>query len=145
IPSTDTYIEKDSDINELIDKLRLAATTNLLTRKDTIVVASVSCIYNIGSPREYGRFIFEFAEGMKVERNQIFDRLLDLQYERSDFGFNRGTFRVRGDSIDIYPAYQDEAVRIEMGADDIKKVSLINPVSGDVIENEKGPKGAFTL
>lgn len=144
IPSTDTYIEKDSDINELIDKLRLAATTNLLTRKDTIVIASVSCIYNIGSPREYGRFIFEFTEGMKVERGQIFDRLLDLQYERSEFGFNRGTFRVRGDTVDIYPAYQDEAVRLDLGINDIKKVSLINPVSGEVVENQN-KSGTFTL
>src|SRR4030043_956986 len=93
IPSTDTYIEKDSDINELIDKLRLAATTNLLNRKDTIVVASVSCIYNIGSPKEYGHFVFEFAEGMKIAREQIIDRLIDLQYKRSEFGFHRGTFR----------------------------------------------------
>ena len=97
IPSTDTYIEKDADINETIDKLRLAATANLLTRADTIVVASVSCIYNIGSPREYGNFVFEFREGMKIKRVQILDRLVDLQYERSEFGFNRGTFRVRGD------------------------------------------------
>jgi len=133
LPSTDTYIEKDSDINELIDKLRLAATTNLLTRRDTIVVASVSCIYNIGSPREYGHFVFEFSEGMKVERQQIFNRLVDLQYERSDFGFHRGTFRVRGDTIDIFPAYQDEAVRIVIGLDKIKEVTLINPTSGQQI------------
>ncbi|MBI2065936.1 UvrB/UvrC motif-containing protein [Candidatus Woesebacteria bacterium] len=130
IPSTDTYIEKDSDINELIDKLRLAATTNLLTRKDTIVVASVSCIYNIGSPREYGHFVFEFREGMRAERKQIIDRLIDLQYERGDFGFHRGTFRVRGDAIDIYPSYQDEGVRIELRRETIKKVSLINTVTG---------------
>lgn len=132
IPSTDTYIEKDSDINELIDKLRLAATTNLLTRKDTIVVASVSCIYNIGSPREYGHFVFEFTDGMKINREQIIDRVVSLQYERSDFGFHRGTFRVRGDTIDIYPAYQDEAFRIEVGIDKINKVSIINPVSGEI-------------
>ena len=137
IPSTDTYIEKDSDINELIDKLRLAATTNLLTRPDTIVVASVSCIYNIGSPREYGHFVFEFAEGMKIKREQIFDRLIDLQYERSEFGFHRGTFRVRGDTIDIYPAYQDEAIRIELFEDKIKNVRIINPVTGeDIIKDE---------
>src|SRR3989337_2052863 len=120
IPSTDTYIEKDADINELIDKLRLAATTNLLTRRDTIVVASVSCIYNIGSPREYGHFVFEISKGVKIGRDQIIDRVVDLQYERSDFGFNRGTFRVMGDTIDIYPAYQDEAVRLLLGDDDIK-------------------------
>lgn len=136
IPSTDTYIEKDSDINELIDKLRLAATTNLLTRPDTIVIASVSCIYNIGSPKEYGRFIFEFTEGMRVTRNQIFDRLIDLQYERSDFGFIRGTFRVRGDTIDIFPAYQDEAFRLELTENKIKKVSMINPVSGETVKKE---------
>ncbi|MFZ5932806.1 MAG: LAGLIDADG family homing endonuclease, partial [Patescibacteria group bacterium] len=117
IPSTDTYIEKDADINELIDKLRLATTTNLLTRADTIVVASVSCIYNIGSPKEYGNFVFEFAAGMKVAREEIIDRLVDLQYERGDFGFHRGTFRVRGDTIDVYPAYQDAGVRIELTAD----------------------------
>ena len=133
IPSTDTYIEKDSDINELIDKLRLAATTNLLTRKDTIVVASVSCIYNIGSPREYGHFVFEMSEGMKIERKQIIDRLIDLQYERGDFGFHRGTFRVRGDTIDIFPAYQDEGVRIELNENKIRKVSLINTVTGNEI------------
>jgi len=137
IPSTDTYIEKDSDINELIDKLRLAATTNLLTRPDTIVVASVSCIYNIGSPREYGHFVFEFSEGMKIQRQQIIDRLIDLQYERSDFGFYRGTFRVRGDTIDIFPAYQDEAVRITLGTEGIKNVEIINPITGSKIENLK--------
>lgn len=131
IPSTDTYIEKDADINETIDKLRLAATANLLTRSDTIVVASVSCIYNIGSPREYGHFVFEFTEGMKITREQIIDRVVDLQYERSDFGFNRGTFRVRGDSIDIYPAYLDDGIHIELGENTIRKVEMINPVSGN--------------
>ncbi len=133
LPSTDTYIEKDAGINELIDKLRLAATTNLLTRKDTIVVASVSCMYNIGSPREYGNFVFEFSEGMSLDRKQIIDRLIDLQYDRGDFGFHRGTFRVRGDTIDIYPAYQDEGVRIELIGDKIKNVSLINTLTGQAI------------
>lgn len=138
IPSTDTYIEKDADINETIDKLRLAATTNLLTRSDTIVIASVSCIYNIGSPREYGHFVLEFTEGMKIGREQIIDRIVDLQYERSDFGFNRGTFRVRGDAIDVYPAYLDEGVHIEFGEGTIKKVEMINPVSGGKIEKKEG-------
>jgi excinuclease ABC subunit B len=137
IPSTDTYIEKDSDINETIDKLRLAATANLLTRPDTIVVASVSCIYNIGSPKEYGHFIFEFAQGMKITREQIIDRIVDLQYERSEFGFNRGTFRVRGDAIDVYPAYLDEGIHIEVEGDHIKKAEMINPVTGVVIKNLK--------
>ena len=134
IPSTDTYIEKDADINQMIDKLRLAATTNLLTRNDVIVVASVSCIYNIGSPREYGKFIFEFSEGVKIERKQILDRLVDLQYERSDFGFHRGTFRVRGNTIDIYPAYQDEALRLELDEKSIKRITLIDPVSGELLD-----------
>jgi excinuclease ABC subunit B len=138
IPSTDTYIEKDSDINETIDKLRLAATANLLTRSDTIVVASVSCIYNIGSPKEYGNFVFEFTEGMKIERDQIIDRIVDLQYERSDFGFNRGTFRVRGGAIDVYPAYLDEGIHIEVGEGKIKNIELINPVTGSASDKKSG-------
>ena len=138
IPSTDTYIEKDADINETIDKLRLAATTNLLTRSDTIVVASVSCIYNIGSPREYGHFVLEFTEGMKINRQQIIDRMVDLQYERSDFGFNRGTFRVRGNAIDVYPAYLDEGVHLEFGEEKIEKVELINPVTGNKSVKKEG-------
>ena len=145
IPSTDTYIEKDADINETIDKLRLAATANLLTRPDTIVVASVSCIYNIGSPREYGHFVFEFAEGMKINREQIIDRLVDLQYERSEFGFNRGTFRVRGDSIDIFPAYLDEALHLELDEKGIRNVERINPVTGNKMETGKWQMENFIL
>ena len=131
IPATDTYIEKDADINELIDKLRLAATTNLLTRRDTIVIASVSCIYNIGSPKDYGSFIFEFAREQKVEREQIIDRLIDLQYERGEFGFHRGTFRIRGNIIDIYPAYQDDAIRLELESNFISSITIFNPVTGE--------------
>lgn len=131
IPSTDTYIEKDSDINDLIDKLRLAATTNLLTRRDTIVVASVSCIYNIGSPVEYGKFVFEFSKGMKIDRKQIIDRLLDLQYERGDYDFHRGTFRVRGNVLDIYPAYDDKGIRIEMEGVCIDNAYTFDPLTGE--------------
>ncbi|KKR30547.1 excinuclease ABC subunit B [Candidatus Woesebacteria bacterium RIFCSPHIGHO2_01_FULL_39_32] len=145
IPSTDTYIEKDADINELIDKLRLAATTNLLTRRDTIVVASVSCIYNIGSPRQYGHFVFEIGRGVKIHRRQIIDRLIDLQYERGDFGFHRGTFRVMGDYIDVYPAYQDEAVRIILGNDAIADIEIFDPVSGSLIANHESPPSNFVL
>jgi excinuclease ABC subunit B len=141
IPSTDTYIEKDSSINDLIDKLRLEATTNILTRNDTIVVASVSCIYNIGNPKEYGSFIFEFAQGMKITRKQIIERLISLQYERSDMGFHRGTFRVRGEVIDIYVAYKDQAVSIELLDDKIVKLILQDPISGEIIEVLKN----FTL
>ena len=143
IPATDTYIEKDAGINEMIDKLRLAATTNLLTRKDTIVVASVSCIYNIGSPVEYGNFIFEFSTNTKIDRTQVIERLIDLQYERGEFGFHRGTFRVRGNVIDIYPAYADEAIRIEADGDFIRRVIKIDPVTGEILDND--PLTNYTL
>lgn len=144
IPSTDTYIEKDSDINELIDKLRLAATTNLLTRKDVVVVASVSCIYNIGSPKEYGKFAFESIVGMKVTREQIVDRLVDLQYQRGDFGFHRGTFRVRGDSVEVYPAYEDIGVTYQVDLGVLTKISVFDPITGKEFEEQKF-NGKFTL
>src|SRR5258708_4449276 len=135
IPSTDTYIEKDSAINEQIDKLRLATTANILTRNDVIVVASVSCIYNIGSPKEYGSFAFELAIGMQIMREQIMDRMTSLQYERSDFGFHRGTYRVNGDIIDVYPAYDDYGVKIELKNKIIHKISKFDPVSGQTIDD----------
>jgi len=138
MPSTDTYIEKEAQINELIDKLRLKSTTNLLTRKDVIVVASVSCIYNIGSPREYGNFILELKIGQQINFNEVFARLAQLQYERNEFDFKRGTFRVRGNKIDIYPAYDDVAVRIT--TDDKQMITDINnfePISGKQISNLK--------
>src|SRR5579859_4256072 len=112
VPTTDTYIEKEAEINEEIDKLRLAATTNLLTRKDVIVVASVSCIYNLGSPVEYGKFVLELKTGMQVTQQAIMVRLADLQYERYEYGFKRSTYRVRGESIDLFPAYSDFGMRI---------------------------------
>ncbi|OGM27254.1 excinuclease ABC subunit B [Candidatus Woesebacteria bacterium RIFCSPHIGHO2_01_FULL_39_28] len=133
IPSTDTYIEKDAGINEFIDKLRLATTTNILTRNDVITVASVSAIYNIGSPREYGKFILELRPGANISRQQIIERTTNLQYERSDFGFDRGTFRVRGNVIDVYPAYEDFGVKIETTDHSINKISTINTVSGEII------------
>jgi len=138
IPSTDTYIEKETEINEEIDKLRLAATTNLLTRKDTIIVASVSCIYNIGSPVEYGNFVLDLRCGMKLSRELVFTRLVELQYSRSDFGFHRGTFRVRGEHIDIFPAYEDSAVRITTEADVITTIEKLDPLSGKSVENLSG-------
>jgi excinuclease ABC subunit B len=128
IPSTNTYIEKETDINEEIDKLRLAATTNILTRKDTIVVASVSSIYNIGSPKEYGNFVLMLTP--MTERQYIIQRLVQLQYERNDYSFSRGTFRVRGDSIDIFPAYEDIAVRWG----NHKYITRFNPLTGKSIE-----------
>lgn len=125
IPQTDTYIEKETEINEEIDKLRLQATTNLLTRQDVIVVASVSCIYNLGSPIEYGKFILELPN---TNRKQILERLVDLQYERSGFDFKRGTFRVRGEVVDIYPSYEDFGIRVS------DKLQKIDPLTGKILE-----------
>ena len=145
IPQTDTYIEKETEINQEIDKLRLAATTNILTRRDTIIVASVSCIYNIGSPKEYGNFVLELAPGMNVSRESIFERLIQLQYERNDYGFHRSTFRVRGSTIDIFPAYEDTAIRIIFspaspagGLDKLDKLDKFDPLTGRTIENLPG-------
>ncbi|MEK7572229.1 MAG: excinuclease ABC subunit UvrB [Patescibacteria group bacterium] len=131
IPTTDTYIEKESEINEEIDRLRLAATTNLLTRKDVIVVASVSCIYNLGSPVEYGKFVLELRRGVKITQKDILVRLTDLQYQRNDYAFQRGTFRVRGNNIDLMPAYMDMGIRIEVN-DTITNLYEFNALTGDI-------------
>lgn len=133
MPQTDTYIQKEVDINDEIDKLRLSATTNLLTRKDVIVVASVSCIYNIGSPMEYGKFAMELKPGVKITQKSILSRLTDLQYERNDYGFVRGSFRVRGEDIDAYPAYLSTGLRISMQDGIISKLSELDPLTGDII------------
>lgn len=137
IPTTDTYIEKEAQINEEIDKLRLAATANLLTRKDVIVIASVSCIYNLGSPVEYGKFVLELKSGMKISQRDILARLTDLQYERNDYGFTRGTFRVRGENIDLFPAYLDRGLRFEIQNNFLKEISEFDPLTGNTIENIK--------
>lgn len=134
IPQSDTYIEKETDINEEIDKLRLAATTNLLTRKDVIIIASVSCIYNLGSPVEYAKSIIEISEGLKFPRKTLLLRLNELQYSRSDYQFVRGTFRVRGDILDIYPAYDDKAIRIEYEGEVVKKITNnLDPITGSFV------------
>ena len=133
MPTTDTYIEKEAEINEEIDKLRLAATANLLTRKDTIVVASVSCIYNLGSPVEYGKFILELATGMKIRQQDIMIKLSDLQYTRNDYEFKRGIYRIRGNTIDLFPAYIDNGLRIEFD-DKITKMYEFNPLTGEMIK-----------
>lgn len=137
IPQTDTYIEKETEINEQIDKLRLSATMNLLTRKDTIIVASVSCIYNLGSPIEYGKFIMELATGIKTDRTSLIHRLVDLQYERSEYQFKRSTFRVRGEYIEVYLGYEDYALRIEIPGSHITRLSKIDTLTGNVIEELK--------
>lgn len=132
VPTTDTYIEKESEINEEIDKLRLAATANLLTRKDVIVVASVSCIYNIGSPMEYGKFALELKQGVKIAQQDILIRLADLQYDRNDYEFKRGAFRVRGNAIDLFPAYVDHGIRIEV-SDRVTNMYEFDPLTGDIL------------
>lgn len=134
IPTTDTYIEKESEINEEIDKLRLAATTSLLTRKDVIVVASVSCIYNIGSPIEYGKFVFESKIGMKVSQKDVILRLADLQYDRNDYAFQRGSFRVRGESIELFPAYLDSGVRFEIINNKLVSITEFDPLTGKILK-----------
>ncbi len=135
IPTTDTYIEKEAEINELIDKLRLQATTNILTRDDVIVVASVSCIYNIGSPVEYGKFIAEIRVGDDADWNKISHRLVELLYERSEFEFKRGTFRLRGNYMDIYPAYEDYGYRLISENSLISQITKFDPMTGQEIKN----------
>ncbi len=139
LPSTDTYIEKDADINEQIDKLRLAATTSLMTRKDVIVVASVSCIYNLGSPAEYSKVALELRSGMKIRKADVLKRLTQLYYDRSEMDFKRGTYRVRGDVVDIFPAYQDMAVRLELFDDKLVSITYFDPLTGDSIDRSMLP------
>lgn len=134
IPATDTYIEKDSDINEKIDKLRLSATTSLMTRKDVIVVASVSSIYNLGSPAEYDRVAIELRRGMKLRKVDLIRRLTQTYYERSDFDFKRGTFRVVGDVIDVYLAYAEYGVRMEILDDTLMTIDYFDPLTGDRVQ-----------
>ncbi len=130
IPSTDTYIEKSSDINEDIDRLRLKATSSLLSRPDVIVVASVSCIYNIGSPQLYRDASYTLSCGDEVDRETLLEKLVGMQYTRSDDSFSRATFRVRGDTVDVFPAYEETALRIETFGDEIERISRIHPVRG---------------
>lgn len=131
IPQSDTYIEKEVEINEEIDKLRLSATANLLTRKDVIVVASVSCIYNLGSPVEYGKFILELKPGMQIDYKSIMVRLADLQYDRNDYAFERGSYRLRGESIDVLPAYSDFGVRVDITNNKITALYEFDPLTGE--------------
>jgi excinuclease ABC subunit B len=134
IPSSDTFIEKDSSINEEIDKLRHSATSALFERRDVIIVASVSCIYGLGSPMEYGNLLLSLRVGMEKSRNEILHRLVDIQYQRNDLNFVRGTFRVRGDVIEIFPASNSEhAVRVELFGDEIERITEINVLTGEIL------------
>ncbi|MCQ4088759.1 excinuclease ABC subunit UvrB [Saccharibacillus sp. JS10] len=133
VPSSDTYIEKDSSINEEIDRLRHSATSSLFERRDVVIVASVSCIYGLGSPQEYGNLLLSLRVGMEKSRQEILSRLVDIQYQRNDINFVRGTFRVRGDVVEIFPASREEhAVRIELFGDEIEKISEINVLTGEI-------------
>jgi excinuclease ABC subunit B len=132
IPSSDVYIEKEATINDELDKLRLSATRSLFERRDCVIVASVSCIYGLGSPEAYYGMLLMLEKGQKISRNQIVSRLVDILYDRNDMDFRRGTFRVRGDVIEIYPTYEDYAYRIEMFGDEIESLSQIDPLLGQV-------------
>ncbi len=134
VPAADVYIEKEAIINEEIDRLRMSATRALFERRDVIVVASVSCIYGLGDPDAYYGLLFFVEPGTRMSREMLLQRLVELQYERSDTNFQRGTFRVRGDVVEIYPSYQDQAYRIELWGDEIDSISTIDPLLGEVIE-----------
>ena len=133
IPQTDTYIEKDSSINDEVERLRHSATNNLLTRRDTVVVASVSCIYGLGTPEEYVARMVELERGMRIDRDDMLRAFVRMQYVRNDIAFTRGTFRVRGDTIEIIPVYEELAIRIEMFGDEIDALAVLHPLTGDVI------------
>jgi len=133
IPSSDTYIEKDSSINDEIDRLRHSATSALLTRRDVIVVASVSCIYGLGSPEEYAQQILSLVVGHEQDQRAILGKLVDMQYERNDSNLIRGKFRVRGDTIEVHPAYEEHILRVELFGDEIERISRVDPVTGEVL------------
>ncbi|MCI0358469.1 MAG: excinuclease ABC subunit UvrB [Planctomycetaceae bacterium] len=133
IPQRDIYIEKDASINEEIDRLRLAATSSLVSRQDVIIVASVSCIYGLGSPKDYKAMMVPLAVGETIDRDEMLMRLVDIQYERNDVAFERSKFRVRGDCVEIWPSYEEYAFRVELWGDEIEKLSIINPISGDTL------------
>ena len=134
VPQTDTYIEKDSSVNEEIDKLRHSATSALFERKDVIIIASVSCIYGLGSPEEYREMVVSIRTGMEIERNQLLRRLVDIQYERNDVNFTRGTFRVRGDVVEIFPASRDErCIRVEFFGDEVDRIREVDALTGEIL------------
>ncbi len=133
VARTDTFIEKDSDINDEIDKLRHAATRALLTRKDVLIVASVSCIFGLGTPEEYANTTVDLRVGMQIRRDRVIRHLIDIQYDRNDMTLTRGSFRVRGDTLEVYPAYEEIAVRVEFFGDDIERISDVDPLTGEIL------------
>ncbi|MFI6844549.1 excinuclease ABC subunit UvrB [Kitasatospora sp. NBC_00085] len=136
VPQTDTYIEKDSSINEEVERLRHSATNSLLTRRDVVVVASVSCIYGLGTPQEYVDRMVRLKVGEEIDRDVLLRRFVDIQYTRNDLAFTRGTFRVRGDTIEIFPVYEELAVRIEMFGDEIEALYTLHPLTGEIISQD---------
>ncbi|OIV35877.1 excinuclease ABC subunit B [Mangrovactinospora gilvigrisea] len=137
VPQTDTYIEKDSSINEEVERLRHSTTNSLLTRRDVVVVASVSCIYGLGTPQEYVDRMVPLKVGDEIDRDALLRRFVDIQYQRNDIAFTRGTFRVRGDTIEIFPVYEELAVRIEMFGDEIEALSTLHPLTGEVVTDDQ--------
>ncbi|MEH7383555.1 DEAD/DEAH box helicase family protein, partial [Bacillus sp. JJ1533] len=134
VPSSDTYIEKDSSVNDEIDKLRHSATSSLFERRDVIIIASVSCIYGLGSPEEYRELVVSLRTGMEIERNELLHKLVDVQYERNDIDFRRGTFRVRGDVVEIFPASRDEhCIRVEFFGDEIDRIREVDALTGEIL------------
>jgi len=134
LPQKDLYIEKDADVNPKLEQMRLAATASLLSRRDVIIVASVSCIYNVGNPREYQGLGFEIRKGQHFQRNELLKRLLEIQYERNDSELQPGRFRVKGDTIDVIPGYYHNIYRIEMFGDEIESIKELNKVTGETVE-----------
>jgi excinuclease ABC subunit B len=133
VAATDTYIEKDASINEDIERLRLRATSSLMEREDVIVVASVSCIFGLGNPIDYRSLMLHVEVGGESPRRDILKGLVDIQYRRNDYLFERGTFRVRGDTVEVYPAYDEQAIRIELWGDDVERISRFDPLTGEFI------------
>ena len=136
VPQTDTFIEKDSSVNDEVERLRHSATNSLLTRRDVIVVATVSCIYGLGTPQEYIDRMIHLKVGDEIERNALLRKFVDVQYKRNDVAFERGTFRVRGDTVEIIPMYEELAIRIEMFGDEIEKIKTLNPLTGEIVRDE---------
>lgn len=137
VPASDTYIEKDTSVNDDIDRLRLRATSSLLERDDVVIVASVSCIYGIGSPKDWKELLLFLEVGQEKERDQILKELIDIHYSRNDIEFARGTFRVRGDTIEIHPAYEETAIRLELFGDTVEKISVVDTLKGEILEEKK--------
>src|SRR4051794_15464402 len=133
VPSSDTYIEKDASINEDIDRLRLRATSSLMERDDVVIVSTVSAIYGLGDPIEYRERMVSLQKGQTIPRNEILRALVGIQYNRNDVAYERGTFRVRGDTVEILPAYEEQGVRVELWGDEIERISKINPITGETI------------